>query len=292
MPTYIESPLGVRDLVRQTLAGAGLTEVITSALVSPRWSSCSAGRPETDRLAGDDRPTGRPIRAVNPLSADHSVLRQGLVGSLLEVVATNLDQGRCDVAVFELGKGYAYDEPASAVHEWWRLGLALTGASRPAAWDRAAEVLVLDDAKGLIELLAARLGLARAGLDAAHDRAGLPPGPERERPEPTASSPAAPASSIPRSGPSWTCAPNGWSLPSSRSAGLNGGAAPEVRVEPIPRFPPVGRDLAVVVDRAIPAAAVERVIRSAAGDLLRNVQLFDIYRGTPLSRASRAWPGG
>ena len=43
---------------------------------------------------------------TNPLSSQHSVLRQSLIGSLLEVVSTNLRHGREDVAIFEVGKGY------------------------------------------------------------------------------------------------------------------------------------------------------------------------------------------
>ena len=43
---------------------------------------------------------------TNPLSSQHSVLRQSLLGSLLEVVSTNLRYGRDDVAIFEVGKGY------------------------------------------------------------------------------------------------------------------------------------------------------------------------------------------
>jgi phenylalanyl-tRNA synthetase beta chain len=291
MPTFIESPLGVRNLVRQTLVGAGLTEVITSALVSPRLVDLfHPAAPETDVLPGDDPPTGRPVHAVNPLSADHSVLRQGLVGSLLEVVATNLDQGRPDVAVFELGKGYAYDEQASAVHEWWRLGLALTGVSRPVAWDRAGEDWLLDDAKGLIELLAERLGLARPAWTPLTTEPAFHPG--------RSASGRSGGALAGRAGELHPAIRAELDLRAERVVvaefairGLNGGPAPEVRVEPIPRFPPVGRDLAVVVDRAISAAAVEQAIRSAGGDLLRNVRLFDIYRGTPLlpSEQSLAW---
>ncbi len=74
---------------------------------------------EADGTAG-----GRPVHVSNPLSAQHSVLRQSVVGSLLEVVATNLRHGRSDVAIFEIGKGYGTGEgPDQPTREWWRLGL-------------------------------------------------------------------------------------------------------------------------------------------------------------------------
>ena len=107
MPAYRHDPLEVRDAVRETLVGAGLTEAVTFALVAPRMVERFPGR--DDGAPADEpeqRAAGRPITVTNPLSSQHSVLRQSLLGSLLEVVATNLRHGRDDVAIFEVGKGY------------------------------------------------------------------------------------------------------------------------------------------------------------------------------------------
>jgi phenylalanyl-tRNA synthetase beta chain len=61
------------------------------------------------------------------------------------------------------------------------------------------------------------------------------------------------------------------------------GAVPAVRrLAPLARVPAVERDLAVVVGDDVPAGAVESVIRDAAGPMLRDVRLFDRYRGAPL----------
>jgi phenylalanyl-tRNA synthetase beta chain len=289
MPDYLESPLGARNLVRETLAGAGLTEVVTAALTAPRaieQFSAPAAPPRV--LPGDDPPTGRLIRAVNPLSAEHAVLRQGLLSSLLEVLVTNLRQGRADVAIFEIGKGYGYDEAAGAIHEWWRLGFALLGEIRPAAWDRPAEDWQVADAKGLVELLAARLRLERPAWRPLADDPAFHPG-----------------RSALLDGPGTTITGRVGELHPALAAeldvraghvvigelavpGLAGGAEPGTRVHQVPRFQPVERDLAVVVDQSRPAAAVEEVIRSAAGELLRSVRLFDLYRGAPLAPAEQS----
>jgi phenylalanyl-tRNA synthetase beta chain len=66
-------------------------------------------------------------------------------------------------------------------------------------------------------------------------------------------------------------------------AGLEQGVPRPVRAEAPPRFPPSERDIAVVVAESTPAAAVEQAIRSAGGDLLHQVRLFDVYRGAPLA---------
>ena len=55
------------------------------------------------------------------------------------------------------------------------------------------------------------------------------------------------------------------------------------RAHAVDRFPEVDRDLAIVVPEATPAAAVEALVRTNAGPLLRDVALFDIYRGVPLA---------
>ena len=54
---------------------------------------------------------------------------------------------------------------------------------------------------------------------------------------------------------------------------------PEATYTPLPKYPSVSRDLAVVCDEAITVAQVEEIIEAAAGKLLRNIRLFDIYRG-------------
>ena len=288
MPHYLESPLGIRDLVRETLAGAGLTEVVTAALVSPRAiETFAAGQPSGEPLAGDDPPTGRPIRALNALSADHAVLRQGLLGSLLEVVESNLHRGRDDVAIFELGKGYGYDEAGGRIHEWWRLGIALVGASQPAAWNRPAQAWEVDDAKGLVELLALRLRADPPAWTALTDEPAYHPGRSA-----TGSSLGILDGRLGELHPGLLAALD---LRAERVViaefairGLAGGGLPAVRVSPIARFPAVERDLAVVVGADRSSGDVERVIRASGGPLLRSVRLFDIYRGAPLAADERS----
>src|SRR5215212_1416953 len=149
MPPWRPSPLGVRDAVRETLAGAGLTETVSHALVTTRLAERFTWSAEVPPVKGGTPAIGRPITVTNPLSADHSVLRRSVVGSLVEIVSTNVRRGRDDVAIFEIGLGYGHD--AGVTHEWTRLGLALTGAFEPPAWNRPARPADLDDMKGVIE---------------------------------------------------------------------------------------------------------------------------------------------
>jgi phenylalanyl-tRNA synthetase beta chain len=281
MPSYRRDPLEVRDAVRDVLAGAGLREVVTYALVAPDrssrlgWPGDAGPAPPGETAAG-----GTPIRVTNPLSANHSVLRQQLLDSLLDVVHANVRHGRKDIAIFEIGKGYGRlpDGP----HEWWRLAFAVTGPAEPEAPNRPLREYDLDDAKGIIELVSAELGFEETTFDPAPMGGPFHPG----------------RTAVARAGQSLI----GWvgelhprlieelDLRVPRIvvaelvvAGLSGGQLTVVTARPVPRHPAVERDVAVVVAEDRPAGEVAALLRAAGGPLLAGVRLFDIYRGTPLA---------
>jgi phenylalanyl-tRNA synthetase beta chain len=65
-------------------------------------------------------------------------------------------------------------------------------------------------------------------------------------------------------------------------------AAPRHEAAPVPAFPPVLEDLAVVVDETVPASQVEATIRQAGGDLLARLRLFDVYRGGQVGEGKKS----
>ncbi|HYH92734.1 MAG TPA: phenylalanine--tRNA ligase subunit beta [Candidatus Saccharimonadales bacterium] len=280
MPSFRHSPLRLRDTVRETLAGAGSTEAVTAALVSPAMVE-RFGPLEDPAVPGEGEASGRPVTVTNPLSSQHSVMRQSLIGSLLEVVSTNVRQGRADVAVFEVGKGYGATEDGGT-HEWWRLGLAMTGAAEIPAWNRPARPIDLDDAKGVIELLARRLGFGPPAYSAVTDDPNLHPG--------RTARVAIDGALSGRVGEVHPSLADSLELRGGRVyvaelaiAGLSGGQPSVPRVVTPSRHPVAERDLAVIVQADVTAAAIEAAIRAHGGGLLRAVTLFDIYRGRPLS---------
>jgi phenylalanyl-tRNA synthetase beta chain len=293
MPAFRQSPLRLRDAIRDTMVGAGVSEVVTHALVASAdeaaldWPDDGA---EVPRPLGaiEDQPPSETINVTNPLSAQHSVLRRHLIASLLNVLALNERQGRESVAVFEIGKGYGRVD--GKPQEWDRLAFLLAGSATPLGWSQGARPYSLDDAKGLVELLCRRLGLPMPVCAA--DGRGLPMHPGRAM------------TVVARSGSDWLGGrvaelhPDAiakWDLRSSRILvaelaikGLSNGELPDVRVQPMPRFPEVDRDLAVIVDNARTAAEVEASVRGHAGELLRRVTLFDLYRGAPLEATEKS----
>ncbi len=63
---------------------------------------------------------------------------------------------------------------------------------------------------------------------------------------------------------------------------------PDASYTPLPKYPSVTRDLALICGEDVTVAQVEEVINSAAGKLLRNVKLFDIYRGTGIPEGKKS----
>jgi phenylalanyl-tRNA synthetase beta chain len=291
MPAYRPSPLKVRDMIRETLAGAGLTEVVTHALVSSLddarllWPE-DASEPA---IAGDlAAQSGAEIVVTNPISAQHSVLRRHLAASLLDVLSLNERQGRGDVAVFEIGKGYA--RVGEGPREWTRLAFLLSGAAEPASWNRAARPYDLDDARGIVELLCQRLGLPMPSY--VPDARGFPFHPGRALVARTEGGPEALSGRIAEMHPDLLAR---WDLRAQRvivaelaSPALDSAAPARVLVDPIPRFPEVERDLAVIVAESHTAAEVEATIRRHGGALLRGLRLFDLYRGAPLAATEKS----
>ena len=287
MPTHRHDPLAIRTTVRETLVGAGLSEVVTFALVAPRlverFPAWDDGTPVNEP---EQRIEGRPITVTNPLSSQHSVMRQSLIGSLLEVVSTNLRHGRDDIAIFEVGKGYGApaDRPT---HEWWRLAIALTGAAQPGAWDLPPRPFDLDDAKGVMGLLCRRLGFPAPAFTPITDDPGLHPG--------RAAHVTAGGGLIGRLGEVHPDVVAALDLRAERIhvaevaiAGLAGGRSDDHRVIAPSRQPSVERDIAVIVASERPAADVEAAIHRHGGALLRDVALFDIYRGRPLADGNKS----
>jgi phenylalanyl-tRNA synthetase beta chain len=301
MPPYRHPPLEVRDAIRETLVGAGLTEVVTHALVSPRIAETFRWESIIPPVEGGTEEGGRVVTVTNPLSSDHSVLRPALVGSLVQVVSANARRGTDEVTIFEIGKGYGAErrsegaaESGEIVREWWRLAFAGTGAAEPVSWDRPARPYDLDDAKGAIELIARRLRIDRVDYEPLPGEPLLHPG-RAARVRGYRGSTSDGLALAGRVGELHPAIAEDWDLRDARVvvaeldvSGLGGGSLPPVIAAAPSRHPAAERDLAVVVDEARPAGEVAATIRSNGGPALESTWLFDIYRGPPLAAGEKS----
>ncbi|HMK91682.1 MAG TPA: phenylalanine--tRNA ligase subunit beta, partial [Thermoleophilia bacterium] len=172
----------VRRVIADTLAGAGLDEVVTYAFVSPD-AVARLGLGEGDRR-------GAPVALANPMSAEQSVMRTTLLPGLLAAVAANLARQAERVGVFEQGRAYlaradgavpaAVLGPKSALQPWpvdepELIGLALCGPVVAEGWTGASRPTDFYTLKGYVERLLAGLGVTGATYERA-DETFLHPG--------------------------------------------------------------------------------------------------------------------
>jgi phenylalanyl-tRNA synthetase beta chain len=247
-------------IVRDLLLGAGLDETITYAFVD------RAGAPDVT-----------PVRLSNPLTDQQCVLRTSLVvPGLLDALETNVRQGRRDVALFELGRVFLPGEPLPG--EERRLALLMAGAARPAHWSEAARDVDVFDLKGVLSLVFERMGLGEPNLDPGGPRPGfLHPGQSGavvldERP----------IGWMGALGPGVREAKETVVVAEVALDPVIAGATRVTRFEALARHPAVERDLSVLVDAGVVAQTVVEKVESAAGGLLRSVEVKDRYDRPPV----------
>jgi phenylalanyl-tRNA synthetase beta chain len=214
----------------------------------------------------------RGITIANPLASEESVLRTSLLPGLLKAVAYNESHRNAGVSLFEIGHVYGVPAPGEPLpDEREMLGVALAGRDAMAAravWDELAAALAWPE----VELAAGeRAGMhptrtLLVGKDGALGAIGeVDPG-------------VLDAHGI-EARVAWVELDLEALLAMPRA---------DRKYRPVSRFPSSDIDLAFVVDDAIPAAAVERRLREAGGDLLVDLGLFDVYRGASIAEGARS----
>ncbi|GEJ58272.1 phenylalanine--tRNA ligase subunit beta [Anaeromyxobacter diazotrophicus] len=253
--------------VREALEAAGFSEAVSFSFVPP-----------ADLAAYD--PAGRPVLLENPISAELSAMRTGVLPSLLRAAERNLRQRVEDVRLYEVARAYGRgpgegDAPAD---EWTEVAGVLLGRRSPTGWAAPADRVDLYDAKAALEGVLEALGMAVPRWAA--------------RPEPW-SHPRASAALVgmreavlgtagelhPRVAQAFGL-PRGTFAFRLDLAALQAHAELVPRYRGVPRFPAVLRDLAVVVADEVKAGAVVAAVEEE--ELVEDVTLFDVYTGAPL----------
>jgi phenylalanyl-tRNA synthetase beta chain len=231
---------------------------------------------------------GVPVTLANPLSEKFTVMRPSLVPGLVESVGHNRRHGRRDVQLFEIGTRFS---PAGEVRS---IGFAWTGLATPDHWSGGRRLVDFFDLKGVVEELAAGFG---ASLDARPPAAGsmadavLVPGGAATlwsggqalgwlgqlRPA------IGEAHHAPAADPVFVA-----EIDLDRLSGAASDRAALAR--PLPRFPAVVRDIAILIDEALSAERVRGTIRAAGPETLVSCVEFDRYQGAgiPAGKVSLA----
>ena len=265
-----------RDLIGQTVRGAGLNETMT-------WAFADDG--DLDRLGGELDEDERLVRILNPMSAEQESMRRTLLPGLLRAVSFNQRRQVEDVQLYELGAVFRFigDDKEPVQEE--RVAGVLAGRWHPPTWNDPAAPLDFFDGKGVVEELLRVLGISGATFEAG-EIPWLQPG----------------RSAIITAGEAelgWLGEvhpriveefdADGTVTAFELDADALGELARDVRdVVEIPRYPAVELDIALVVPESVTARQMETAIAAAAGSMLESARLFVVYRGSGVPEGKKS----
>ncbi len=282
-PQRANRDLNLEEEIRDVLVGCGLQEVVTYALTNLDREAALDPAKSPDDLSKDSY-----VTLANPISQERSVMRHSLLGTGLETAAANLRFGE-RVEIFELGKVFLLQSGEELPEEPRRLSIVMTGLRHDRHWlTEEGPELDFFDLKGVIETLLARLHMTDVIFEPV-EHATFQPGRTARLLIGDPSADLGKAVPLGVLGEIHPAVREAFGLPNRRVAAaeleleaLLAQVPLAWYVEPISPYPAVLQDLAVVVDEAVPAATVQHAIARAGGFLLKEVQLFDVYRGEPI----------
>ena len=254
-----------RFALRRLLAGLGYQETINFSFVEERWERDLAGNAD-------------PVRLLNPIASQMSVMRSSLVGSLLQVLKFNLDRKAERVRVFELGRVFIRDAAVATtgstvrgIHQPMRVAGLAYGDPDGLQWAHKGPGADFFDVKGDVEALLSprKAGFKPAGHPAMHPGRcasvwldGREVGVVGEL--------------HPRWRQSWELAQPAVLFELDLDAVVS---RPVAVFAAVPRHPPAERDIAMIVADAVSHAALMEVVDSTdTAGLLRHAMLFDLYK--------------
>lgn len=267
----------VEQRLRERLRGAGFDEMVTLAMAGPEDNRDLPGLPEL---------TGAAVALANPTSIDGSELRRSLLPGLLRALDENRRQGASHLAGYAIGRVFARDD--DRYRELATLGMVLWGSWPAPAVGSTVRPCDFSDMKGALESVFAELHIDAVrwervgGSEAPH----LHPGK---------------AARVEVGGV--LCGYLGALHPNLIAARQLEGepwvaeldlmrvvqyCPRRVIFRPLPRFPAVSRDIAVVVDDEFPAQRFLDAVKEASQPLVEEVRVFDHYTGAPIPAGKKS----
>ena len=251
--------------LRRSLAALGYQETINFSFVQERWEHELAGNPE-------------PIRLLNPIASQMSVMRSSLIGSLLQVLKFNQDRKAARVRVFELGRVFlrdasviGSDSTVAGFHQPMRVAGLACGPLDAPGWANDSRLVDFFDLKGDLEALLAPVQAVFTPVE----HPALHPGRSA-----SVSVQGRVIGVVGQLHPRWRQAYELTQTPVLFELDLDA-----LLQRPVPAFSgvsrqqPVERDIAVIVAEAVTHAELMAQIHAAPTQgLLRSATLFDIYR--------------
>ena len=274
----------LQQLVAEQLVGCGFNEILNNSLTKAAYY--------------DGNETYRPenlVNLMNPLSNDLNVMRQTLLFGGLESIAHNANRKSADLRFFEYGNCYYYNKEKkdaekvlACYSEDYHLGLWLTGKRVSGSWAHADEDSSVYELKAYVENIFARLGLNMRSLVVGNLTNGI----------------YSTALSYNTRGGKLLATVGIVSKKITKAFDIDNEvyyadinwknvlqAIKSVKVSytELSKFPSVKRDLALLLDKNVQFADIERIAYECERKLLKAVELFDVYEGKNLEPGKKSY---
>ena len=253
--------------VNETMRALGLTEILTYSFISPK---------NLDKLCIPENDERRnPVVISNPLGEDTSIMRTSTLSSMLEILSKNYNNRNLSAHLYEVASEYKNQGADNLPIERDILTLGMYGADTD-----------FYNIKGVIETLLEKLNVKDISFTPVCDDATFHPG-----------RCAAVYSGDTKLGVFGQVHPTVLKNYEISTAAYCATISMDTLFEcqntdilykPLPKFPAVTRDLALVCDEDILAGTIEKTIYDAAKKLIENVTLFDIYRSEALGKDKKS----
>jgi len=245
----------------------GYSEIITYSFVSPTIF-------DQIRISADS-PLRNTLKIQNPLGEDTSIMRTIALPSMLDILSRNYAYHNKNVKLYELAKIYLPVEGQILPEEPKMLMLGAYGSSES-----------FFTIKGELDAILYGLRLPKASYCAVKDNPSYHPG--------RCAKVSIGGIDLGYIGQVHPLAAKNYGIDCELyCAEINFTALFDLRLPdptytPLPKYPTVTRDMAIVCDEAVTVAEAEAVIEKSAGKLLRNIRLFDIYRGVGIAEGKKS----
>ncbi len=257
-----------RRAARRALTSLGYTEAVSFSFVNAEADAVVSDAPDSARLL---------LR--NPIDETQSHMRTTLLGGLLKALEHNFNHSSRNVRLFEIGKCFldaGEDRPRETEH----LAFVATGARNEFDWQTANAKIDFFDVKGALESIGAALGLPPMEFTPVETRTSLHPG--RAALISLAGNRVGQIGQLhPRVAANYKFKQAVFVAELDFGALLNADRA-GVRYQPLPKYPAVVRDLALLIETSVPLAAIERAVHALSISELAGIRLFDLYSGKEL----------
>ena len=274
----------LQNLVAEQLVGAGFNEIMNNSLTKAAYYDDLTSYPAKNL-----------VRLMNPLSSDLNVMRETLLFGGLETIARNANHKNPDLKLFEFGNCYYYreekrnEEKALAPYsESYHLALWLTGKDKQGSWIHADEDNNAYMLKAYVENILGRVGLHMRDLTIENLSTDIyasavvikTQGGKRLAMIGTVTRKLLKQFDIDNA---VYFADINWIevMRSIRSL--------KVSFKELPKFPAVRRDLALLVEKNVQFAQIEKLVFDADRKLVKSVNLFDVYEGKHLEAGKKSY---